>query len=62
MSRQEFIYNGDGIRALNDGEMVGKTLTIKGRRGMVVENGALFITVKWEPWFKTLWRKFFGKR
>lgn len=41
-------YIGDGIRAPEIGELVGKTVTYEGKHGKVVENDFFTITVEWE--------------
>lgn len=48
MAREEMIYVGDGLRAPEPGELIGRRVTVNGRRGRVVENGPLFMTVEWE--------------
>ena len=49
MDREEMIYVGDGIRAPEPGELVGRPVNINGRRGKVVDNGPIYMTVEWEP-------------
>ena len=45
--RETFVHVGDGIRALEPGEMVGKNFRAEdGRIGKVVENSFLDITVE----------------
>ena len=48
MKREKMFYWGDGIRAPETNEMVGKTVNFHGKKGKVVENDAFFITVEWE--------------
>jgi hypothetical protein len=48
LEREEMIYVGDGLRAPEPGELVGREVVIDGRRGRVVENSPLFMTVEWE--------------
>jgi hypothetical protein len=47
MAREKMWYIGDGIRALETNEMVGKHVNINGRNGKVIENDAFAITVEW---------------
>jgi len=42
------IYVGDGVRAAEPDELVGRPVNINGRRGKVVANGPLFMTVEWD--------------
>lgn len=50
MARERMWYVGDGIRALETNEMVGRPVNIHGKNGKVVENDAFAITVEWnEP-------------
>lgn len=53
---------GDGLRAPENGELVGKPVNFNGKRGKVISNDAFTITVKWEPWYKRLLRRLTQKR
>lgn len=64
-------YIGDGIRAPEHGELVGKSVNIEGRRGKVVENDHFTITVEWDepaviveelPSFWERMKKLFGTK
>ena len=47
--RETFIWVGDGMRALEPGELVGKKYRDKnGRVGKIVENSYLDLTVEFE--------------
>lgn len=59
--REVMRYIGDGIRAPENGELVGKTVNVQGRRGKVVENDAFTITVEWENRFVAFIKKAFGR-
>lgn len=48
VEREEMIYVGDGIRAPEPGELIGQPVNVNGRRGRVVANGPLSMTVEWE--------------
>lgn len=48
MQQEEMIYVGDGLRAPEQDELVGRKVTIGGRHGRVIKNGPLFMTVEWD--------------
>jgi len=56
------LYVGDGMRAPENGEMIGKVVNKDGRRGVVIANDAFTITVKWESWFSRMIRKLRGQK
>jgi len=64
--REEVVYVGDGLRAPDPGEMVGRLVNINGRRGKIVKSGPLVMTVEWESshpksWLGRLINSVFGE-
>ncbi len=55
--REEMQWIGDGMRAPETDELVGRSVNIDGRKGVVVSNTAFTIIVEWESWFRRLLRK-----
>jgi hypothetical protein len=47
-NREVLVYYGDGIRAPEKGELVGRRVNLNGKTGAVVESDALSITVEWD--------------